>query len=724
MWLLLCGMATVIWLIHWRRSGQEWFDCLERDAMYLFARLWHRCAPGAAAPLPVVGPALLIANHPSHADPAFLLACSNRVLHFLQARECYEVPVLRHLFARAGCIRQALRHLAGGAVVAVFPEGDVGASNGRLGPLKAGAALLALRSGAPVFPAWIVGGPQSRHMLRAWLSPGPGVRVRFGPAIDLSAYRGRPITTALLREVAALLRRQLSILAPKASQQIPSEASRGRKPPVIALWPVAHASRLACLSRFVSRFVRGLAMSGASDRYNAWTCLRRQLRSSHPMHPDSKQDVNGAATSPSPRRFLRLGIVLAAVLAWWLLRTWLPGVSERFYLLVPPVALALAATRGELRCGKGRLLLGLLGMAALAVACIAYNLALTAPLYPAGDGYWRGLRLPEVALALYFLLALYLLAAAARRGLLPPLMRFCDRLTRRQRIARIALGETIALAALAPVLVSAFHVHRFKVPNPARPASLNGRSVADISFATADGLTLRGWFLEAQRPSGRTLVICHGMGANRTEVLPYVAVADALQANALLFDLRGHGDSDGHTVSFGQHERLDVRGAIAWLRRSRPQQARQIIGLGVSMGCAALIGAAAELDVPVDALVLDSGFADATDMTEPLLRNVPAPLRPCLARPALLLASLDSACWLPELRPVDQIAAVRAPTLFIHALDDRLVPVGQARQLYDRACGARQLWLTETGDHGSAFHARTAYLERVSHFVRTRCSEP
>ncbi len=216
----------VAWLIHWRRSGWEWFDCLELDLMHAFARLWHRCAPRPQAPLPAMGPLVLIANHPSHADPAFLLASSNRVLHFLHARECYEVPILRHLFARAGCIpasrhgsdvggiREALRDLARGGAVALFPEGDVGlAAEGGVAPGKPGAALLALRSGAPVYPAWISGGPRSRSLLGAWLWPSRGVRVRFGPSIDLSAYRGQPITQKRLQEATALLMGRLAELS-------------------------------------------------------------------------------------------------------------------------------------------------------------------------------------------------------------------------------------------------------------------------------------------------------------------------------------------------------------------------------------------------------------------------------------------------------------------------------------------------------------------------------
>jgi 1-acyl-sn-glycerol-3-phosphate acyltransferase len=198
-------------------------ESLVPNTLYLFARLWHRCARRGPNLLPKRGAALLIANHPTHADPAFLTAACRRWVHFLQAREYYDVPFLRPLFHLWGCIpvsrghpdpaciRAALECLRRGAVVGLFPEGELSPpGSGRLRRGHTGAALLALRSGAPVIPAYIAGAPPPRGVVADWLWPAGGVRVVFGPPIDLSAYRGRPITHALLRAVTDLLMRHIT----------------------------------------------------------------------------------------------------------------------------------------------------------------------------------------------------------------------------------------------------------------------------------------------------------------------------------------------------------------------------------------------------------------------------------------------------------------------------------------------------------------------------------
>src|SRR5262249_49658507 len=97
-------------------------------------------------------------------------------------------------------------------------------------PAKAGAALIALRSRAPVYPVAIRGGPQTIHVLKSWLWPAPTpVRVTYGPPIDLSAYYGRPITRRLLEEVSRHIMQSIYELAPDDGNVRPMEYKLKRR---------------------------------------------------------------------------------------------------------------------------------------------------------------------------------------------------------------------------------------------------------------------------------------------------------------------------------------------------------------------------------------------------------------------------------------------------------------------------------------------------------------
>lgn len=184
--LLLLPVAALWW--GWRRLGARYNEVdwggptINRIDGFLrwFCRRYHRLA-AAPIQLPASGPALVVANHVSGLDPFLLIAASRRPLRFIIAREQYERPILNRMFRAAGCIpvdrrerperafREALRALAAGEVVALFPHGTIHLDSEPPRPLKKGVALLAQRAACPVFPVRLEGIKGEGHVVRGVL---------------------------------------------------------------------------------------------------------------------------------------------------------------------------------------------------------------------------------------------------------------------------------------------------------------------------------------------------------------------------------------------------------------------------------------------------------------------------------------------------------------------------------------------------------------------------
>ena len=225
-------LIAVVILVNWRRSGRSFGSFIGLGTVRLYARLWHGCVINAPVATPATGPAILVANHTSSSDGTFLQVGSVRGLTFLFAREFYDdLPLLRWVWHTTGCVpverdgsdiravRLALRRLEEGRVVVLFPEGNLsGAGTGKLRTARAGAAWLALRSRAPVFPGFVSGGPQGPDVGPAWFWPSR-VRVTYGPALDLSPFYGRPINRRLLEEVTAFLMAAIAATDPKRRRE-------------------------------------------------------------------------------------------------------------------------------------------------------------------------------------------------------------------------------------------------------------------------------------------------------------------------------------------------------------------------------------------------------------------------------------------------------------------------------------------------------------------------
>ena len=133
--------------------------------------------------LPENGPAIVVANHISGLDPLLLIAASKRPLRFLIAREEYQRFGLQWLFRAAGCIpvdregrpekslRQALKALQQGEVIAIFPHGKIHLDSDPPRKLKAGFARLAAWSDVAIYPMRIDGVTAVGKVLVAPLVP-------------------------------------------------------------------------------------------------------------------------------------------------------------------------------------------------------------------------------------------------------------------------------------------------------------------------------------------------------------------------------------------------------------------------------------------------------------------------------------------------------------------------------------------------------------------------
>ncbi len=248
----------------------------------------------------------------------------------------------------------------------------------------------------------------------------------------------------------------------------------------------------------------------------------------------------------------------------------------------------------------------------------------------------------------------------------------------------------LTLTVFVPLLLATLLTHRCKLVDDQDPNSVFGLPFESVKFTTSDGLLLDGWFVP-QRDADRTIVICHGAGANKGNFVWFVGALAYRGSNLLIFDFRAHGSSEGRTSTYGIREKLDVKAAVDWLKRQRPQQARTIVALGSSLGAMAAALAAAD-DERIDAVVLDSPFISPYELAMHHARRVPL-LGPLFVDLVLAAMSVETGTdfFSPSAeRAVSQMG--RRPVMVIHGDADFVMPGSHARRLYDAVPGPRRLW--------------------------------
>jgi alpha-beta hydrolase superfamily lysophospholipase len=277
----------------------------------------------------------------------------------------------------------------------------------------------------------------------------------------------------------------------------------------------------------------------------------------------------------------------------------------------------------------------------------------------------------------------------------------------------LRLAFLATLVVVAPVVATLHPLHIV----PKRTPAAMGLAFEDVLIRTADGVRLAAWFVPHGRARGN-VVFCHGHGRNRGHVAGFLPTLHDLGLNVLAFDFRGHGDSEGHTSTFGHREVEDLVAAAGYLGRRCPD--RPLFVVGVSLGAAVTLQALPRLP-GVCGVWSEGSFARLDNVVANWFRWAPAPLRRLLVPLYGTLGRLDCGFWVSGVNPVDCLDRVRVPICFCHGRDDQLVPFADANALYDQYPGPRSCYWVEGGTHYNLRQRhRVEYLRRLRAFLADR----
>jgi uncharacterized protein len=284
-----------------------------------------------------------------------------------------------------------------------------------------------------------------------------------------------------------------------------------------------------------------------------------------------------------------------------------------------------------------------------------------------------------------------------------------------------ALLALAFFAVLATSAIAGFLVYRIVKPqrtsSEINMASFPGRPDA-IDFNVA-GLGHRdGWFFPGLR-GAPTIVLCHGYGSSRGELLTLESALQDHQYNVFIFDFAAHGANAGLTT-FGYREADEVRAAIDAVAARNDVDATRFGLWGYNLGAYSALREA-EGDKRIRALVLDSVYDEPKQMVKVGVERNGLGGFPLMVRSADL-----SFEWLnyknredpPLSKNLAKLAGV--PILFIQAIDDpELADI--TRQMFMKALEPREQAIIAHGNFPSLNDEdKRGYENRVVSFFLLR----
>lgn len=204
-----------------------------------------------------------------------------------------------------------------------------------------------------------------------------------------------------------------------------------------------------------------------------------------------------------------------------------------------------------------------------------------------------------------------------------------------------------------------------------------------ISLTTEDDLILSAWYRKANL-SKPTLVYFHGnaghIGLRAPVIKPYISDGYGL----LLLTYRGYSNNPGQPTEQGIYK--DARAALNYLLDNKVNS-DCIMLMGVSLGTGVAVQMATEYDI--SALILISSFTSLVDVGA--YHYFYYPVRYIID---------DS---YNNLSKISQFKTQNLPVLFIHSVNDKIIPYKFGSKLYDSFIMPKKLISLESEGHNNLY---------------------
>jgi len=206
-----------------------------------------------------------------------------------------------------------------------------------------------------------------------------------------------------------------------------------------------------------------------------------------------------------------------------------------------------------------------------------------------------------------------------------------------------------------------------------------GLASDEVRLTASDGVRLHGWWLRGR--GDRALVWFHGNAGNISHRLDNAKrLIDRFGLDILLVDYRGYGLSEGTPDESGLYRDGLAMYDEAARRGFAPSR---IVLFGRSLGAAVAVEVA--LQRPHAALILETPF-----LSVPAMARVHYPFVP----KALIRSRFDLEA---------KIASAQGPILVLHGDRDEIVPLAQARRVFELARPPKRFYLIRGAGHNDTY---------------------
>lgn len=239
-------------------------------------------------------------------------------------------------------------------------------------------------------------------------------------------------------------------------------------------------------------------------------------------------------------------------------------------------------------------------------------------------------------------------------------------------------------------------------------------TMKDVKLTTKDNIILDAWTVNVRNPMG-TVILFHGHGGTKADVLSQSKLFEELGYNCLLVDFRAHGKSGGNTTTIGYKESEDVKTAYDFVARSGE---KKIILYGISLGAATIIKAIYDFNLQPQKIILDMPFGSIEDAVVGRIKMMHLPAQP-LSTLLTFWGGTIHGFWAFGMKPTEYAKKIKCPVLLQWGRNDARVSQKETDAIYNNISAPKKLVIYEKSGHQNlAENEPQKWQENVTAFLK------
>ncbi|MGL4663121.1 MAG: alpha/beta hydrolase [Culicoidibacterales bacterium] len=226
-----------------------------------------------------------------------------------------------------------------------------------------------------------------------------------------------------------------------------------------------------------------------------------------------------------------------------------------------------------------------------------------------------------------------------------------------------------------------------------------------LALDTPDGMKIETNVYRNPKPSGKVIVLSHGIRQNGQMMLQFFNFYQSLGFDIVTFSYRNHGESTKSATTFGKYEVADLAAVMKYAHLQFGENVTYGIH-GISMGSAIMIQYAAQNvnNNMYHYLISDCAFSDLGSLLMTRLKEdyTAISFLP-LVQSASSISSLIGRGSFFDILPKNDIKKITVPMLFLHSEKDDYIPISHTKELYDLKSGQKEFSIMKNGAHAESY---------------------